>query len=155
MLMLHAGLRRIEVANLKWSDVALDRNLIILRTTKGQKPRMIGISETLRDALQDCWDNWKLSDEYVITNRAGHQMSRAGLGQLANLYVDKLNHHYQGKKRFGLHSLRATFATTLAGKGVGTRVIQGLLGHSDPRTTMRYAAYTEKMAVQAVRVLDA
>jgi integrase len=37
--MLHAGLRRIEVANLKWSDVALDRNLIILRTTKGDKRR--------------------------------------------------------------------------------------------------------------------
>ena len=124
------------------------------RKTKGQKPRMIGISETLCDALQDFWENWKLSDKYVITNPSGGQLSRAALGKLAGKYVDKLNHHYQGRKRFHLHSLRATFATTLAGRGVGTRVIQGLLGHSDPRTVLRYAAYTEKMAVEAVKVLD-
>jgi integrase len=154
MLILHAGLRRIEVSNLKWSDVDLDRSLIVLRTTKGEKPRMIGISETLHHALQDCWDNWRLSDEYVITNRNGGQLSREGLGHLARKYTDRMNHHYQGRKRFGLHCLRATFATTLAGKGVGTRVIQGLLGHSDPRTVLRYAAYTEKMAVEAVKVLD-
>ena len=67
---------------------------------------------------------------------------------------EDLAFHYQGKKKFGLHCLRATFATTLAGKGVGTRVIQGLLGHSDPRTVLRYAAYTEKMAIEAVKVLD-
>jgi integrase/recombinase XerC len=154
LLMLHAGLRRIEVCNLTWSDVDLDRRLIVLRKTKGQKPRLIGISETLCEALQDFWENWKLSDEYVITNRSGGQLSRPALGKLAGKYVDKLNHHYKGEKCFHLHSLRATFATTLAGRGVGTRVIQGLLGHSDPRTVLRYAAYTEKMAVEAVKVLD-
>ena len=115
---------------------------------------MIGISQTLHEALLDCWENWKLSDKYVITNRNGGKISRAGLGKLAEKYVDELNHPYQGKKKFGLHCLRATFATTLAGKGVGTRVIQGLLGHSDPRTVLRYAAYTEKMAIEAVKVLD-
>jgi integrase/recombinase XerD len=152
--MLHAGLRRIEVSNLRWSDIDLQRRLIILRTTKGQKPRVIGINETLREALEDCQENWKENEEYVITNRKGRKMSRESLTTMAKRYLDKLNHSYLGKKRFSLHSLRATFATQLASKGVGTRVIQGLLGHSDPRTTMRYAAYTEKMAVDAVKVLD-
>jgi integrase/recombinase XerD len=154
MLMLNAGLRKIEVSNLKWSDVDLDRDLIILRTTKGEKPRIIGINKTLHDALKDCRENWGLSKEYVVTTRSGGQLSRDGLCWLAKKFVNKLNHHYQGKKRLSLHSLRASFATQLASRGIGTRVIQGLLGHADPRTTMRYVCYTETMAVEAVRVLD-
>ncbi len=154
MLMLYGGLRRIEVSNLKWSDLNLDRRLIVLRTTKGMKPRMVGISESLAEVLREHQAKWKKNDEYVVTNRSGGQLSREGLSHLAMKYVDRLGHHYRGRRRFSLHSLRATFATRLAGKGVGTRVIQGLLGHSDPRTTMRYAAYTEKMAVEAVKVLD-
>lgn len=155
MLMLNAGLRKIEVSNLKWSDVDLERNLIVLRTTKGEKPRLIGINKTLHDALKDCRDNWGLSDEYVVTTRSGGQLSRDGLGWISKKFVKKLNHHYQGKNRLSLHSLRASFATQLASRGVGTRVIQGLLGHADPRTTMRYTCYTEAMAVEAVKVLDA
>jgi len=155
MLMLHGGLRRIEVSNLKWSDINFDRRLIVLRTTKGLKPRMVGISESLAEVLREYQAKWKKNDEYVVTGRSGGSMSREALSHAARKYIDRLNHSYRGKKRFSLHSLRATFATTLAAKGVGTRVIQGLLGHSDPRTTMRYAAYTERMAVEAVKVLDA
>ncbi|MBI4586108.1 MAG: tyrosine-type recombinase/integrase [Planctomycetes bacterium] len=154
LLMLNAGLRRIEVSNLKWSDVDFNRDLIILRTTKGEKPRIIGINKTLRDALEDCWNNWRLSDEYVVTNQSGGQLSREGVSHIGKKFVNQLNHHYQGRKRLAMHSLRATFATQLASKGVSTRVIQGLLGHADPRTTLRYVAYTEEMAVDAVRVLD-
>ncbi len=146
--------RKIEVSNLKWSDVDLKRDLIILRTTKGEKPRIIGINKTLHDALKGCRDNWGLSREYVVTTRSGGQLSRDGLGCLSKKLVNKLNHHYQGKKRFSLHSLRATFATQLSSNGVSTRIIQGLLGHSDPKTTLRYVAYTEEMAVDAVKVLD-
>jgi len=154
MLMLHGGLRRIEVSNLKWSDLNLDRRLIVLRTTKGMKPRMVGISESLGEVLREYQVQWKKNDEYVVTNRSGGQLSREGLSHLAMKYLDRLGHDYRGRRRFSLHSLRATFATRLAGKGVGTRVIQGLLGHADPRTTLRYAAYTERMAVDAVKVLD-
>jgi integrase/recombinase XerD len=139
-LILHAGLRRIEVSNLKWSDVDLDRKVIVIRNGKGQKHRVVGISDTLSAALKDFEGNCKRGDEYVITNRSGAQVSREALSHLARRYVDKLNHHYQGRKRFGLHALRATFATRLAGRGVGTRVIQGLLGHKSPKTTMRYVA---------------
>jgi site-specific recombinase XerD len=154
MLMLHAGLRRIEVANVMWSDLNLDRDLIVLRTTKGGKPRLIGISATLKAALMDYIENWKKSDVYVITRFNGEQISRESLAHMAKKYFNRMNHFYKGKKRFSLHSLRATFATQLAAKGASTRVIQGLLGHASPKTTMRYCAFTEKMAIDSVKLLD-
>jgi site-specific recombinase XerD len=154
MLMLHAGLRRIEVANLMWSDLNFDRDLIVLRTTKGGKPRLIGISATLKAALKDCIENWRKSDVYVVTRFNGKQLSRESLAHMAKKYLDRLSHFYKGKKRFSLHSLRSTFATQLAAKGASTRVIQGLLGHASPKTTMRYCAFTEKMAIDSVKLLD-
>lgn len=43
------------------------------------------------------------------------------------------------------HMLRRTFATELYVRGVDILTIQRLLGHSDPRTTLRYiAASSEK-----------
>ena len=153
ILMLHAGLRRIEAAQLTWPDIDLHRRLLVVRNGKGAKHRIVGISERLAEALLDCWNNWKKSDLFVITTLSGEKISRDSLTHVARKYVKLLNHHYQGKRRFSLHSLRATFATRLCERGVSTRIVQSLLGHADPRTTMRYAAVSEVAALEAVKKL--
>jgi site-specific recombinase XerD len=75
------------------------------------------------------------------------------LGKVTEKSVDKLNHQYKGKQWFSLHSLRATFATRLCEQGVSTRIVQDLLGHSDPKTTLRYAAVSQAAAFDAVQRL--
>ncbi|MBI4583148.1 MAG: tyrosine-type recombinase/integrase [Planctomycetes bacterium] len=136
-LMLYAGLRRIETANLSWPDLDFQKRLLVVRNGKGAKHRIVGLNDALSAALQDCWQNWKRSDEYVVTNLSGEKISRDSLTHITRKYVRLLNHSYQGRRRFSLHSLRATFATRLCERGVSTRIVQGLLGHADPRTTMR------------------
>jgi len=146
-LILNTGLRRIEVAHLKWSDIDLTRRVLVVRSGKGGKHRVIAINDTLSRELMD----YPGKGEFVITMiRGGGPVARSTLSKIADRYLDQLNHHYQGRKRFSLHSLRATFATTLCEKGVSTRVVQSLLGHSDPRTTMRYACASEAALVDAV-----
>ena len=110
--------------------------------------RLVALNDTMYVALK-IYDH--LNDEFVVTTRSGKQMSRSALTRLTTKYLDKLDHHYKGKKRLILHSLRATFATRLCEAGVSTRVVQGLLGHSNPQTTMRYAAATEAACLDAVR----
>ncbi|HEU5117647.1 MAG TPA: tyrosine-type recombinase/integrase, partial [Isosphaeraceae bacterium] len=44
-----------------------------------------------------------------------------------------------GLERVRIHDLRHTFATYGAGSGLSLPLIGGLLGHSQPATTARYA----------------
>lgn len=148
LLMLHCGLRRIEVSNLRWSDVDFKRQILVVRNGKGGKDRLVALNDTIHDALRD---HDRLSEEFVVTTRDGGQLSRTMMSRITAKYLDDLDHHYRGKKRLSLHALRATFATRLCENGVSTRVVQGLLGHSDPRVTMRYAAVTEAACLDAVR----
>ncbi len=105
----------------------------------------------MRTTIYEALNCTRLSEEFVVTGRAGNQLARSSMTRITAKYLDDLDHHYKGRKRLSLHSLRATFATQLCENGVSTRVIQGLLGHSDPRTTMRYAAVTEAACLEAVR----
>lgn len=42
------------------------------------------------------------------------------------------------------HSLRHSLATHLINKGLGLEVVQDILGHTDPKTTLRYAKIKDK-----------
>jgi site-specific recombinase XerD len=148
-LMIYAGFRRIECVRVKWSDIDLDKRVLIVRNGKGGKHRLIAINDKLHEILSSATRFGK----HVLSSREGKPLKRAALTRVAEWYLKKLNHEYQGKKRFSLHALRATFATRLCEKGVSTRIVQGLLGHSDPKTTLRYAAVSEAAAMDAVQRL--
>jgi site-specific recombinase XerD len=49
-------------------------------------------------------------------------------------------------KRITIHSLRHSFATHLVESGVHLRLIQELLGHEDPKTTLLYTKISEVSA---------
>ena len=58
-------------------------------------------------------------------------------------------------KGFTIHSLRHTFATTLADKGVHPSTAQKLLGHSDIRMTLAiYTHATDDMQDAAITALE-
>jgi len=52
------------------------------------------------------------------------------------------------------HSLRKSFATRLMEKGVGLRVIQELLGHSQLATTAAYLGVGQRALEDSVRLLE-
>ena len=47
-----------------------------------------------------------------------------------------------------------TFASHLAQRGANFAAVQGLLGHSDIRTTMRYAHINQAVLREAIGILD-
>ncbi len=55
--------------------------------------------------------------------------------------------------RFGWHSLRHTFSTYNGNAGVAVPVLQSLLGHASPETTMIYTHPLEHVKRQAVEAL--
>jgi integrase len=58
-----------------------------------------------------------------------------------------------GIPRFGWHSLRHTFSTYNGHAGVAVPVLQSLLGHASPETTMAYTHPLEDVKRQAVEEL--
>jgi integrase len=58
-----------------------------------------------------------------------------------------------GISRFGWHALRHTFSTYNRNSGVPMPVLQSLLGHSSPETTMMYTHTLEEAQRQAVEKL--
>ena len=53
-----------------------------------------------------------------------------------------------------LHTLRHTFGSQLAIKGVPIKTIQELMGHKDISMTMRYAHLSEDTKIEAIQVLN-
>jgi integrase len=131
------GMRRGEVANLKWSDVDLTRKLAHVHSTptfrsKWGKQRMIPLNEWIVQRLSERFGN--NGSEYVFTFE-GTKVSESYLSHKFTDYVRAAGL----MKKLHFHSLRHTFATWLVQDGVSIYEIQKLLGHSSIEMTQIYS----------------
>lgn len=140
-LLLLTGARKSEILKARWEYVRLDLRLLIVPLSKSGKPRHIPLSDeaiaVIRTIPRQPGNPWlfpghapgkPLSDLYLFWNRL-----RCSMG-LADVRI---------------HDLRHTFASFLVNAGHSLYEVQKLLGHSDPRTTMRYA-HLEQASLVAV-----
>jgi site-specific recombinase XerD len=155
-VMAGCGLREVEVVGLKIGDLreaAADQ--ILLRVLgKGDKVRNVPISPQL----------WRLIQRYVLlTERSftSHPDSRKPLftsrvgkdKPLTTRSVQNIVKKYVRTagitKAISPHSIRHTVGTNMAINEAPLLVIQQFLGHSDPKTTMRYIRRADELATRA------
>lgn len=118
--------------------------------TKGRYPRTVFLPQKLRDELQAYLDlrlPQNLNAPLFVT--AGRK------GFSANVLTQ---HFYWLFKRAGIdgassHSMRRTFLTTLAAKGIGVRVLASLAGHRSLQVTMKYIDASDEMKRNAVEMV--
>ena len=131
-LMAWCGLRREEALTLQSRHVDFDHRVLIV-TGKGSKTRVMPIvGQDLHDALKDRCKDLKQKDYIFInpkTQKPYNSIKRALLGAAQRAGLKKRVHH---------HLLRHSFGTAAITAGVGQRALQGMLGHSDIRTTEIY-----------------
>lgn len=148
-----AGLRVGECNRLRWEDVDLaqDKALLVIRESKGEESRVVPIPAAgLALPLRAWWEaEGRRSRGPVLTG-----LSRRPLHDKA--LTRSVHRFYAAASAVGatFHTLRTTFATRLAEKGVPVQVIQKLLGHKDIRTTMRYILVRDEPKRLAVKLLD-
>jgi site-specific recombinase XerD len=154
-VMAGCGLREAEVIGLKLSDFQDSGDAVMLRVLgKGDKIRNVPISPDL----------WRLVQRYVLlTGRSLNSYtdarkplltSRVGKDKpLTTRSVQNIVKKYVRAagitKPISPHSIRHTVGTNMAVNEAPLLVIQQFLGHSDPKTTMRYIRRAEELASKA------
>lgn len=146
IIALNTAMRLREILYLKWSDIAFNRNIIIIpqSKSKNKKTKKIPMNNLVIEALQ------KLERKYdhvfcdpktgtpfdSIKTTFRKALQRAGL-------VDV---------RF--HDLRHTAATIMVTSGVDLVTVKEILGHSSIEMTMRYSHPTTDGKMSAVKALE-
>jgi integrase/recombinase XerD len=151
-----SGMRVGEIASLSNGDVMnADRTVkaevrLSAEQTKGRHPRTVFLPQKLRDELQaylDLRPNVKLTDSLFVT--AGRKRFTANV---------LTQHFYWLFQKAGIagassHSMRRTFITTLATKGIGVRVLASLAGHRSIAVTQKYIDVNDDMKRNAVELV--
>src|SRR5262245_16611468 len=135
-----AGLRRAEIAGLRWDDVAGGRVRVL---GKGGRVRVVPLHPVLAGELaaerarRDAgrfgtgyrYHPDGATTPYVFPGVRGGAMRPGGLGAAVSAVLGG----------FGAHTLRHRFATKAYNGTRDLLAVQQLLGHSKPETTTRYA----------------
>lgn len=145
------GLRISECLNLTIDDVDLERKVIHVIAGKGNKDRLIPISNRLYPLLQDYVEHKR-----PITGSLLFFCTKK-TGMLSPVYVNRgLAEAVKAlgwKKKVTAHILRHSFASQLVKKDVNLVQIQRLLGHSSLKVTSVYTHTDLNQLTDAVNTL--
>jgi integrase/recombinase XerD len=151
-----SGMRVGEIASLSVGDVMnADGSVkseirLTAEQTKGRHPRTVFIPQKLRDELQAYLAlRQPLKAEHPLFITAGRR------GFTANVMTQ---HFYWLFKRAGIsgassHTMRRSFITNLATKGISVRVLASLAGHRSIAVTQKYIDVNDDMKRNAVELL--
>ena len=129
LLLYGAGLRISEACSLKWKNIQLSEQKILV-LGKGNKERYSILPSFCKEHFSDLQriknDNDFIFGELAMNSRAGYELIRS-LGKAAEL-MNPLHPH----------ALRHSYATHLLASGTNLRVLQKLLGHESLQATEKY-----------------
>ena len=130
-----AGLRTLEVAQLKLSDIDSVGKRIRVNHGKGDKDRFTLLSETTLQLLRDYWrtcrpPEWLFTPETTLDRPISERSIQGAF--LKTLRKTSI------QKPATPRSLRHAFATHLYESGIDLYTLQDLLGHADIKTTQVY-----------------
>lgn len=135
--LLFTGLRRAELLALNWDDIDFGQKTLTVRNGKGNKQRVIPLSEPL---ISDLWaylhTRLPLTDRAVFISSNGTRLTCSPMSVTFRRYLRLAGLDGKG---YSLHKLRSTFATHLLQHGADLISIQKLLGHNDLNSTKIYA----------------
>lgn len=140
------GLRRSELLNLHVRDIDSDRHLLIVRQSKGNRDRLIPISDNVISVLREYYKIYRPKKYLFEGIKEGKPYSAASLDQVLKAACRRSGI----EKPVTLHWLRHSYATHLLESGTDLRYIQELLGHKSSRTTEIYTHVSQK-SLQKIR----
>ncbi len=133
------GLRRAEVAAIRWpTDVDLNDRTILVHG-KGGVERMVYLSEETAGAIRH-WLGQRGSEPgaLICAYSSTRHLTPTWLGILVARWMETAGLKTMARDGVSGHALRHTAATTMLRSGANIRVVQEAMGHASMSTTARY-----------------
>ena len=143
LFLLSTGCRLNEVLSARWEDVDVEKRVLVIRAknSKSKRIRSVPLNESALDVLVSLGTKDKF-EEVFVNHRTGQ----------AYTAITKVWHRIRAKAglpKLRLHDLRHQYASNLVNGGRTLYEVQMILGHSDPKVTMRYAHLSSKALQEA------
>ncbi len=129
-----AGVRVSECVKMAVNDLDLKQRIARVRGGKGNKDRIVILSEEWIKHVKKYFEKKRVKSEFVFSKKNGKQLSPDTVQRIVRGAAKKagINKHVTP------HTLRHSFGTHLLEGGENIRNIQELLGHSSLSTTQIY-----------------
>lgn len=142
VLLLDTGARYSEIANIEWSRVILTDRTINLWRPKVQNEAVLYMTDRCFEILSR--RSLQRAGQYVFLNRKGGP--RGYVSQSIRKAIRNA-----GLRDCRIHTLRHTHASRLIQNGMSVYEVREVLGHTDIKTTMRYAHLETRQVTSRAR----
>ncbi len=137
---LHSGMRRKEIFALEWEDVDMELGVVYVLNSKTHQKRVVPMSNKLKTLLQE------------IGPKSSGKVFALTISALESAFFRAVEK--EGLKGQTFHDLRHTFATTFRVHNGSMSNLQGILGHTTPRMTNRYAHFSPEYLKEVIDCMN-
>lgn len=139
LTLMDTGIRASELLSITNKDLDLKNGKIIIRKGKGNKYRIVFISEKTQRLIKAYLNERNDFSPVLWITKSGTQLQYSGLRQIIRRRANNAN-----IRPPSLHSFRRYFALQMLRSGVDIFSLQKLMGHSDIQILRRYLQQTEE-----------
>jgi integrase/recombinase XerD len=144
------GLRAMELSSVNLDDIHLRDSILIVPQGKGNKRRVVPMSERVQQDIQNYIDNERdlyIKDEAelaLLLNIKGKRLRHYTARKFLQHMVERTGEEAIISKNIALHNLRHSIATHLLEQGVSLEQVRNFLGHSHLETTEVYTRVNQE-----------
>ena len=148
VLALSTGARKGEILNLRWRDIDLNREIIVLEETKNGERRVLPLTGHAKKLIQELGKVRSIKSDLVFPSK------RAPKRPLTIQKVFDKAMADAGINDFRFHDLRHSAASYLAMNGASLAEIAEILGHKTLQMVKRYAHLSEAHTASVVASMN-
>ena len=152
---LFSGMRAGEIFKLRWSDVNMEDQNIVVLDPKSRPTRIVPMTEQVVELLEEKAKKPHEPSDFVFPGEDGKMRTR-----ISNSFreaVKKLGFNEgldNPKYKVVFHTLRHTYASWLMQRGANLYDVKELMGHSEYRMVQRYAHLAQDGLKKKAKILD-
>ncbi len=155
LFMYETACRAQELVDLTYKQLKLDDNPSIYIHGKGNKDRVVPISDKLKKYLTHILKVFNIfnSEDVIFKNNQNNKFTTKGIEYILIKYVNACKKVYPEyfNNKYSNHCMRHTRAMHLLESGVNLIYIRDILGHSSVTTTEIYAKTNSKIKEKIIR----